>query len=573
MGPSAPILGAAMAADDVLGGVLAARALKASGVQTLFALPGGHILPLFEGARVEGLRLIDTRHEENAVFMAEGWALATGEPAAAAVTAGPGLANALPGLAEANAAGVPVVVIAGRTGIAQRGRGAVQDLAQLNVVAPVTKWRDECLATERIPEYVATAVHHASSGAPGVAYLEIPQDVFGASAVASPPAWPAGFPERARAVPVRGDLDRAIDLLSKAGRPVILAGSGAFFSGAGEALRGFIERSGIPLTTTSAARGLVDDDHPRCAGGLVHGGIALASADVALVLGSRFNANLVYGGPPLFSPAQTLIQVDVRPEHLGGLRRPDLGLVGDVSATLDAMNEAWRSPPDRFDAWAEQCRQGARMSWESWDVQCERPSNGLHPGWLAREVARFADEQGPGTFVSDGGDSVVWGIAFSKAHRPGTNLFIGSAMGTLGIGLPFALSAKAARPDEPVFCFTGDGAFGLSAIELDTAARHRLGVVIVVVNNGGWGDVRHEQRMWYGEEADQVAILSGMRYDLLAQAVGGHGERVSEQDELRPALERALKASADGAPALVDVTTDPDVMSDLMKNLGSLAVM
>jgi acetolactate synthase-1/2/3 large subunit len=188
-------------------------------------------------------------------------------------------------------------------------------------------------------------------------------------------------------------------------------------------------------------------------------------------------------------------------------------------------------------------------------------------------VARFADEQGPGTFVSDGGDSVVWGIAFSKAHRPGTNLFIGSAMGTLGIGLPFALAAKAARPDEPVFCFTGDGAFGLSAIELDTAARHRLGVVIVVVNNGGWGDVRHEQRMWYGEDADQGAILSGMRYDLLAQAVGGHGERVADQDELRPALERALKASADGVPALVDATTDPDVMSDLMRNLGSLAVM
>jgi acetolactate synthase I/II/III large subunit len=562
-----------MAADDVLGGVLAARALKASGVQTLFALPGGHVLPLFEGARVEGLRLIDTRHEENAVFMAEGWALATGQPAAAAVTAGPGLANALPGLAEANAAGVPVVVLAGRTGIAQRGRGAVQDLAQLSVVAPVTKWRDECLATERIGEYVATAVHHARNGAPGVAYLEIPQDVFGARAVVPQPVAPIGFPDDARAVPVRGDLDRAIDLLSKAGRPVILAGSGAFFSGAGEALRSFIERSGIPVTTTSAARGLVDDDHPRCAGGLVHGGIALASADVVLVLGSRFNANLVFGGPPLFSPAQTLIQVDVRPEHLGGLRRPDLGLVGDVRATLDAMTEAWRSPPDRFDAWAEQCRQGARMSWESWDVQCERPSNGLHPGWLAREVARFANEQGPGTFVSDGGDSVVWGIAFARAHRPGTDLFIGSAMGTLGIGLPFALAAKAARPDEPVFCFTGDGAFGLSAIELDTAARHRLGILIVVVNNGGWGDVRHEQRMWYGEEADQGAILSGMRYDLLAQAVGGHGERVAEQDELRPALERALKASADAVPALVDATTDPDVMSDLMKNLGGLAVM
>jgi len=213
------------------------------------------------------------------------------------------------------------------------------------------------------------------------------------------------------------------------------------------------------------------------------------------------------------------------------------------------------------------------MSRRSWDEQAARAAHGVHPGWLAREVAACAEEQGPHTFVSDGGDSVVWGIAFSKAHRPGTNLFIGSAMGTLGIGLPFGIGARAARPDEPVFLFTGDGAFGLSAIELDTAARHGIPVVVVVVNNGGWGDVRHEQRMWYGDQADQGAVLSTMRYDLLAEAVGGYGERVEAPEGVRPALERALKASNEGVPALVDVTTDPDVMSDLMKNLGGLNVM
>jgi acetolactate synthase-1/2/3 large subunit len=556
-----------------LGGVLAARALKASSIDAVFALPGGHILPLFEGARVEGLTLIDTRHEENAVFMAEGWALATGRPAAAAVTAGPGIANAFAGLAEANAAGVPVVVISGRTGLSQRHRGAVQDLDHLAAVAPVTKWRAECLSTERIPEYIAQAVHQARSGAPGVAYLEVPQDVFGASAAAPATPWPTGYPDDLRSVPVHGDLGRALDLLQEATRPVALAGSGAFFSGAGEALRAFAERTGVPVTTTSASRGLLDDDHPRCLGGLVHGGIALASADVALVLGSRFNANLVYGGPPLFSPGQKVIQVDVMAEHIGGLRRPDVGLVGDVRSTLEALTSAWRREQGAFDAWTKAAGHGAEISWRSWDDQCERPAKGLHPGWLAREVARFADELAPGTFVSDGGDSVLWGIAYSKAHRPGTNLFIGSAMGTLGIGLPFAVAARAARRDEPVFLFTGDGAFGLSAIELDTAARHHLPVVTVVVNNGGWGDVRHEQRMWYGEDADQGAVLSTMRYDLLAEAAGGHGERVTDQAEVRPALERALKAASEGVPAVIDAVTDPDVMSDLMKNLGGLNVM
>jgi acetolactate synthase-1/2/3 large subunit len=558
------------------GGLLAARALVDAGVEVVFGLPGGHILPLFEGCRQLDLRLIDTRHEENAAMMAAGWALSTGKPAAAAVTAGPGLANAYAGMAETNAAGIPMVVLAGRTGFNQRGRGAVQDLAQLEAVAPITKWRAECPLPERIPQFVAEAVHQARAGAPGVAYLEVPQDVFAATAPAEEKPWPVGHDAApARSVPVSSDVERAVQVLAGARRPAVLAGSGAFFSGAGAALRAFAERTGIPVITTSAARGLLDDDHPRCAGGLVHGGIALASADAALVLGSRFNANLVYGGVPLFSPGQLIVQLDVRPEHLGGLRRPEVALAGDVAATLEALTDAWTGQDDGFGAWAEQAKLGATMSMSSWEAETERPANGIHPGWLARETARFAEEAGGGrcSFVSDGGDSVLWGIAMSKAHRPGTCLFIGSAMGTLGVGLPYAIAARAARPDEPCFLFTGDGAFGMSMVELDTCARYRMGVVIVVVNNGGWGDVRHEQEMFYGEGAASSSPVSSMRYDLMAQAAGGHGERIDAPDQVGPALERALKAAEHGVPAVVDAATDPDVMSDLMKNLGGLNVM
>ncbi|HEX8099174.1 MAG TPA: thiamine pyrophosphate-binding protein [Actinomycetota bacterium] len=556
------------------GGVLAARALRAAGVETVFGLPGGHILPLFEGLRVEGLRLIDTRHEAGAASMAQGWALATGKPAAVAVTAGPGLTNAVAGIAEANAAGVPVVVIAGRTALSQRSRGAVQDLEQLKLVAPITKWRAECLQTERIPEYVSEAVHQARSGAPGVSYLEIPQDVFTRESAPPEQPWATGHDdENDRPVPDERTLQKALELLTTAERPVVVAGSGAFFSGAGGALTAFAGRTSIPVTTTSAARGLIDDDHALCLGGLVHGGVALASSDVALVLGSRFNANLLYGGPPLFPPGQRVIQVDIRPENIGGLRRPEIGLTGDVRATLEALAERWPPSADSKHDWAKQAKSAADASRESWDAEADRPAKGIHPGWLAREVAIFADEHSPATFVSDGGDSVLWGIAFSKARRPGTNLFIGSAMGTLGIGLPFGIAARAARSDEPVFVFTGDGAFGLTAMELETSGRHRLPVIVVVVNNGGWGDVRHEQRMWYGEDADQGAVLSTMRYDLLAEAAGGHGERVTEQDQLRPALERALAATQDGGPAVIDVLTDPEVMSDLMRNLASLSLM
>jgi thiamine pyrophosphate-dependent acetolactate synthase large subunit-like protein len=551
------------------GGILAARALREAGVTTLFALPGGHNLPLFEGARRAGLRLIDTRHEENAVMMAEGWALATGSVGVATVTAGPGFTNSVPGIAEAHKAGAPVVVISGRTSLRQRGREAVQDLDQLEVVAPITKWREQCLAPERIPAYVRAAVHHARAGAPGVAYLEIPQDVFGSRTDEATKPWQAGFPD-ARPAGDPGDVERAVEVLAAASRPVVLAGSGAFFSGAGAALSAFAERSGVPVITTSAARGLLDDDHPRCLGGLVHAGIALASSDAVLVLGSRFNANLLWGGAPLFPFEGRIVQVDVRPEHLGGERLPEVALAGDCAVVLGQLTDAWPNDAAALDGWVEQARGGARMSVEQWAAESDRPAKGIHPGWLARETAAFAESLGPCTTVSDGGDSVLWGIAFFRAHRPGTQLYIGSAFGTLGIGLPFAIAAKAARPDEPVVLFTGDGAFGLSAMELDTAARHDLPVVVVVVNNGGWGDVRHEQRAFYGEEADTGAVLSGMRYDRLAEAVGGRGERVESPEEVRPALERAV---ASGTVAVIDAVTDPDVMSDLMKNLGGMDVM
>ncbi len=538
------------------GASIAARALREAGVETLFALPGEHIDPLLEAAREEGVRVLTTRHEEAAVLAAEGWALATGRVGVAAVTAGPGLANALPGMVEAHASGVPVLVIAGRTALGRRGRGAVQDLEQLALVAPTTKWRAECLEVPRIPGYVAEGLGRARAGAPGVAYLEIPLDVLAERAEAAPPEPAAGPPrDPAPPAPPPALLARAAEVLGSAERPVVLAGSGAFFSGADRALRAFAERTGIPVITTSAARGLLDDDHPRCLGGLVHGGIALASADACLLLGSRFNANLLYGGPPLFPEGQRVIQVDIRPEHLGGPRVPDLALVGDVAATLEGLVAAWTLPPGAFDGWAEEARRGAAASRASWDREADRPARGLHPGRVARELAAFAGSRGPHTFVSDGGDSVLWGIAMSRAHRPGTNLMIGSAMGTLGVGLPFALAARAARPSEPVYLFTGDGALGMTAMELETAARHGLGVLVVVANNGPWGE------------------RSPIRHDLLAQAVGGHGERVEDPAAIAPALDRAARAAEEGRPAVVDAVVDPTAVSAFMANMAGLGLM
>lgn len=548
------------------GGVLAARTLRDEGIDVVYALPGGHIDPLLRSLRGHGVELVVTRHEQNAVLLAGGHALATGRPGVAAVTAGPGLANAVGGIAEVNASGIPVVVIAGRTALGLRGRGAVQDLDQRALTAPITKWRDTCFETGRLPEYVAAAIHHASTGNPGVAYLEVPADVMKGTGEASP-APARGYAPPSRPVPEEATVTSAVEMLAAASRPVVLAGSGAFFSGAGPALQRFAESTGIPVVTTSAARGLIPDGHPHCVGSLVHGGAATLSADVVLVLGSRFNANLLYGAPPLFAPDGRIIQVDVRPEHTGGQRRPALAVTGDVAATLDTLTAAWDVPPERFADWRKDACGAADASRRQWVAEASRPAAGVHPGHLARLTAEFAaGHEAP--FVVDGGDSVIWGLAFASAWAPGSHLFIGSAMGTLGVGLPYAVAAAGAWR-RPAVLFTGDGAFGLSALELDTAARAGRGVVVVVVNNGGWSDDLGETAGGAGDPAAR----STMRYDLLAAAVDGHGERVEDPAEIPGALDRAWAAATEGRGAVVDVRCDPEVVSELMAGMGSLAVM
>lgn len=542
------------------GAQLAARALHSVGMQVLFTLPGSHIGALLDEVRTAGARVVSVRHEENAVLMAEGWALATAGCGFAMVTAGPGLANALPGIVEANAAGTPVVIVAGRTALGKRGRGAVQDLEQLRVVAGVVKWSAECLAPERTAEYVVEAYRHAVRGAPGVAYLEIPEDVLEAEVGDSPPPTLAPV---SKSVPDARTLAQASDLLRHAERPLVVAGSGAFFSQSGDALRDFTELTGVPVTTTSAARGLLDDEHPNCLGSLVHGGAALASADLALVVGSRFNGNLIYGRPPLFGEEQVIVQVDLRPENLGGAREPTLGLVGDVGATLAALGADLKSSADRWSGWRAAAATLSAGSREMWAAEAEGDGSAVGAGWVARQVAARFEAEGGGTWISDGGDSVTWGIAFSRAHRPGSNMLIGSSMGTLGVGLPFAIAAGMARPQEPLVLFTGDGAFGFAAMELDTAARQRIGMVAVVVNNG----------VWRGPGSSGRDPAGAVDHAALAVGLGAQGERVTRREELDPALTRAFTAARTGIPFVIDVACDPAVVSQLLRGLDELGLM
>ncbi len=555
------------------GGALMARTLRERGVTTVFSLPGGHILPFLDASLDEDVRIIDTRHEGAAVLAAEGWALATGGTGVAAVTAGPGFANGLIGLLDAGVWSVPLVMVAGRTSRNRQGRGAVGDVEQKAIAAPVAKWAATCTEAGAIPRYIAEAMHRARSGCPGAVYLEIDSHAMYGKAAPLDVAAP-GFPlssQTASGSPAA--IGAAVAALAAAERPLIVAGSGSFWSGAGDDIGRFAEAAQIPVITASAARGVVADSHPWSLGSLVHGGLAIPSSDCVLVLGSAFNANVMYGGPPLFGSEQTVIQVDIAPERVGGNRAPDLTVIGDCASVARDLRAAWGAAPAGRDEWLDRARTLAAASVGFWNRQVdEHEGERIHAGAAARDVAAFVHERfgGAATFVADGGDALAWGLAYFGAELPGRLLTTTTALGTLGVGMPFAIAAQAARPDERTFLFTGDGAFGLTAMEVATAVRHNLPVIVVVSNNAGWGDVRYEQDELFGPGRHVASTLPGIRYDRLAEALGGHGERVERLEELRPALERSLASSV---CSVIDVQTDPGVISELLRMVAQLGLM
>jgi acetolactate synthase-1/2/3 large subunit len=555
------------------GGALMARTLRERGVTTVFALPGGHILPFLDASIDEDLRIIDTRHEGAAVLAAEGWALATGNTGVAAVTAGPGFANGLIGLLDAAAWSVPLMMLAGRTSRNRQGRGAVADVDQRAIAAPIAKWSATCSDTGRIPRYVAEALHRARNGCPGAVYLEVDSHaVYGNAAPLD--VVPQGFPVvPGHAAGAPADIGAAVAALAAAERPVIVAGSGAFWSGAGAEIGRFAELAQVPVITASAARGVVADSHPWSLGSLVHGGLAIPSADCVLVLGSAFNANVMYGGAPLFGTDQTIVQVDIAPERLGGNRAADVTVIGDIASVMGDCCDAWAVTPSGREEWLARARSLAGASLDFWNRQVDEHTGELiHAGAAARLLGDLVHDRfgGKATCVADGGDALAWALAYFRAELPGRLLTTTTALGTLGVGMPFALAAQAARPGEPAFLFTGDGAFGLSAMEVATAVRHNLPVIVIVSNNAGWGDVRYEQDELFGPGRHVASTLPGVRYDSLAQALGGHGERVERLEDLVPALDRAIDS---GVCSVIDVQTDPGVVSELLRMVAQLGLM
>lgn len=533
--------------ERVQGGGLAAQAIAAEGVDTIFTLSGGHVMPIYEGCRHEGVRVVDVRHEQSAAHAAEAWGRVRRHCGVAVVTAGPGVTGTVTAVASAFAAQVPLVVIGGARPLAQAEQGALQELDQLSLLEPITKWAGVCAHTARIPELVALAFRHALARPCGPVYLELPMDVLFEEAEADPAPAPARVAARAFGDPKA--LERAATLLSQAQRPAIVGGSGIWWDNAAAALARLAETLQAPVFLNGSGRGSLPPDHPLF---FQHArGAALGAADAVLVVGATLDFRLRYGR---FGDG-ALVHVHGDPRELGRNRLPDVGITGDCDAVLDGLAGAVTPGGEARAKWSRVLREAEDGWWASHRAQIDSETAPIGHYRLGRELDRVLD---PGTVViGDGGDVVAAVSRVLRVQRPGHWLDPGP-FGCLGAGPGYALGVGAAGFGDRVVVVMGDGAFELNGMDFDSLVRFDIPAVVVIGNDAAWGEIRIPQVGIYGPDGEVATRLAPSRYERLCDVFGGHAEHVERPQELAPALERALAA---GEPAIVNVMLDPDAMA------------
>jgi len=533
--------------ERLQGGRLAAQAIAAEGVDAIFTLSGGHVMPIYEGCRHEGVRVVDVRHEQSAAHAAEAWGRVRRHCGVAVVTAGPGVTGTVTAVANAHAAQVPLVVIGGARPLVQAEQGALQEFDQLSLFKPITKWAGVCAHAARIPELVAVAFRHALARPCGPVYLELPMDVLFDEAVADRESAPARVTTRAFGDP--DAIERAAALLSRAERPAIVGGSGVWWDGASDALARLAETVRAPVFLNGSGRGSLPPEHPSF---FQHArGAALGAADVVLVAGATLDFRLRYGR---FGEG-ALVHVHGDPRELGRNRVPDVGIAGDCDAVLGALADAVVTHAGARDEWFASLREAEDGWWSAHRAQIDSDAAPVHHYRLARELDRVLD---PGTVViGDGGDVVAAVSRVLRVHRPGHWLDPGP-FGCLGAGPGYALGVGTAGFGDRIAIVMGDGAFGLNGFDFDSLVRFGIPAVVVIGNDGAWGEIRIPQIGIYGEEGEVATRLAPSRYDRLCDVFGGHAEHVERPAELAPALERAF---ASGKPAIVNVMLDPDAMA------------
>ena len=545
----------------VHGGWLVVRTLYELGVREIFSLSGGHINPIYDACVDFGIRLIDTHHEQAAAMAADAYGRVKREPGVCLVTAGPGFTNAVTGIAGAYLSNSPCLLLSGKSGIEENDRLPLQDIDQQSLITPITKWARTIFDTKRIPEYISTAYKKAISGKPGPVYLGMPYEVLYESCNEEEiDRYNTTLPSY-RVEAAREAIAQAIEMLKSASRPVAIAGSGAWYSGADKELAKLLDKVKIPIFTLNFGRGIVSDDHPLCFGAASPSApVAFkritSEADLILLLGIRLSLYIGFGRT--FNPEAKIIQVDIDPGEIGRNRPADLGIVGDVSKVLSQLSDyvEKHSIKLNYKSWVDQAKAWREDEWKKVEEIRNSNKTPIHAVRVIKEVEDVLGEDG--ILAIDGGDTQVWADTTYRVTKPG-HYVKGGPLGCMGVGVPFAIGTKVACPDKQVALITGDGAIGMNFMEFETAIRHKLPFVTVVCNDQSWGMTKHQLWITYGRERQTVGVdLPLIPFHELVRTLGGYGELVTEPAQIHGALIRALSS---GVPALVNVTTDPEAIS------------
>jgi len=554
----------------VIGAKLVANALVEKGIEKIFTLSGGHITPIYQHLADTDIEMFDTRHEQSAVFMAEAYGRLTRKPGVAMVTAGPGFTNALTPVANARQANSPLLLISGVVGVASYEKLDLQDMTQAPIIEPMVKKAIVCHSADRIPEFIDMAYRICITGRPGPVYLELPVDILNEEVEENSAAVTNTAVEDFHPV----DLAKArqlVGMLKEAKCPTIMAGNGTWYSHAEKELVEFAEKAGVPIYTQGLGRGCISDDHPLCyesSTGTRPGSamVAQAMSDLVIFLGNRLSLFYMFGA--LINPQAKIVQVDIEPEELGRNRTLDLAIFSDIKALLQEMTKIVEEEKlgDELKAnyapWIEQLDaaqvMGKSIEQPNWDSE----NVPVHPLRLAKEVNEFMNREDD-IVIADGGDTQIWVGMTRTMKKPGT--FLDSGLyGCLGVGIPYANAAQVANPDSRVCLVIGDGAFGFNFMEIETALRKKLPIVIVIANDQGWGMIRHSQELRMGEAIPNGTWIGDVRYEKAADALGVTGYYLENADDLKATMEKAF---ATGKPAVINVMTDTTTVSP-----GSIAL-
>jgi acetolactate synthase-1/2/3 large subunit len=529
--------------DSGNSGELIALALKRAGSSHLFTLNGGHIWPILMGAREHDIRIVDVRHEQSAAFAAEGWAKVTRQCGVAAVTAGPGVTNSASALAQAQSGDSPMFVIGGRAPVARWGMGSLQEMDHVAVVQTLVKKAMTLASADEAYAATAECVRTALSRRTGPVFMDVPVDVFfGAADIPEATEHLTADPGPP---PDPDSVKNVARLIREARRPAVIAGGNVWWTHSEDELRQLVEDAHLPLCVNGMARGMLPAGHPLFFSRAR--GPALGEADLIIVIGVPLDFRLNFGQPPVFAEAAKIVYLDVDDHRKH--RPSEAAIFGDLKAALGLLATAVAGAPERTE-WLERLRTAEAAARKRDQPMVESDSSPVHPARLIAEVGAYVDPDA--IVVGDGGDFISFAGRLIERPEPGLWIDPGP-FGCLGSGPAYAMAAKLARPDRQVLLLSGDGAFGFSAMEFDSLARHRVPVVCVVGNNGIWALEKHPMQTMLGTSI-AADLAPRTRYDKVVEALGGYGELVERPGDIRPALERAFKS---GVPACINVMCDP----------------